>query len=100
MLIRHSRLAPAIGGRRQVEVNYLPDRMLKNISYGQLGFSNVRKFGDIFKGCNIYDENMEIMIDKVLSLDKGQYLDMIRRQQQVCKKYTMAEHLQNIFKNI
>jgi hypothetical protein len=35
--IRRSRIAPAIAGRWQVEHNYLPCRMFKNISYGQLG---------------------------------------------------------------
>src|SRR5690606_20192513 len=31
-LVRHSRLAPAIGGPIQVETDYLPCRMFKNIS--------------------------------------------------------------------
>lgn len=98
LLIRLSRIAPAIGGKRQVEVNYLPDRMFKNISYGQLGFSNIKKFNDIFKNCNIYDENMEIMVDRVLSLNKNEYLEMIKKQQEICKKYTTLDHLNNILK--
>ncbi len=98
LLVRLSRLAPAIGGRRQVEINYLPDRMVKNISYGQLGFSNIKKFNDIFKNCNVYDEDMDIMVRKVLSLNKNEYIDIIKRQQEICKKYTMIEHLNNIFK--
>lgn len=98
LLIRLSRIAPSIGGRRQVEVNYLPDRMFKNISYGQLGFSNIKKFSSIFKDCIIYDENMDTMINKVLSLSKEDYIDMIKKQQEICKKYTIAEHMNNIFK--
>ncbi len=98
LLIRLSRIAPSIGGRRQVEVNYLPDRMFKNISYGQLGFSNIKKFSSIFKGCIIYNEDMDVMIDKVLSLSKDEYIEMIKKQQEICKKYTIAEHMNNIFK--
>ncbi len=98
LLIRISRLAPSIGGKRQVEINYLPDRMFKNISYGQLGFSNIKKFNDIFKDCNVYDEDMEKMVGKILSLKKDEYLDMIKKQQEICKNYTTANHLNNIFK--
>ncbi len=97
-LIRLSRLAPAIAGRRQVEINYLPDRMVKNISYGQLGFSNVKKFKDIFKDCNIYDEDMSVMVKKVLSLDKVSYIEMVKKQQEITKRYTTLDHLNNIFK--
>lgn len=97
-LIRNSRIAPAIGGNHQVEVNCLPCRMFKNISYGQLGFSNVKKFNDIFKDCNIYDENMEKMIDKVLSLNKNEYIGLVKKQQEICKNYTYLQHLNNILK--
>lgn len=98
LLIRLSRLAPSIGGRRQVEINYLPDRMFKNISYGQLGFSNIEKFNRIFKDCIIYDKDMSTMIDKVLSLSKEEYIEMIKKQQEICKQYTIANNLNNIFK--
>lgn len=96
LLIRFSRICPAIGGRFQVETNYLPDRMFKNISYGQLGFSNIEKFNDIFKDCNIYDKDMGKMIDKILSLKRDEYIDMIKKQQEICKKYTIANNLNNI----
>lgn len=97
LLIRISRLAPAVAGLTQVEKNYLPCRMFKNISYGQLGFSNIEKFNQIFKGCNIYDADMEKMIDKVLALSKDEYLDIVRKQQEICKNFTIAHHLNNIF---
>jgi hypothetical protein len=95
--IRISRIAPAIAGRHQVNVNYLPCRMFKNISYGQLGFSNVEKFNDIFKSSNIYDANMEKMIGLILSLNKEEYLNIIKEQQEICKNYTYEQSLSNIF---
>lgn len=97
LLIRISRLAPAIAGLTQVEKNYLPCRMFKNISYGQLGFSNIEKFNDIFDGCNLYDQDMEKQLDKVLSLPKSEYLEIVRKQQEICKSFTIAHHLNNIF---
>ncbi len=98
--IRNSRIAPAISGDRQLKIDYLPCRMFKNISYGQLGFSNIKKFNDIFKDCNIYDEDMEKMVKKVLSLDKSEYINLIKKQQEICKNYTYVQHLNNIFKFI
>lgn len=100
LLVRRSRIAPAIGGKRQVEINYLPCRMFKNISYGQLGFSNIKKFNNLFKNCNIYNENMEEMVEEVLSLSKNDYIKMIERQQEICKNYTIAHNLNYIFKYI
>ena len=96
--IRRSRIAPAVGGPIQVETNYLPCRMFKNISYGQVGFSNIRKFNDIFKGCNVYDDDLEKMVEKVLSLKENDYIAIVKKQQEICRKYTMAENLNNIFK--
>lgn len=96
-LIRNSRIAPAIAGRAQVEMDYLPCRMFKNISYGQLGFSNVEKFNQIFRDFTVYDRNIEIMTEKVLSLTKEDYTDLVGHQQEVCKNYTYVQHLNNIF---
>jgi hypothetical protein len=95
--IRHSKLAPAVGGAIQVETNYLPCRMFKNISYGQLGFSNIKKFNDIFKECTVYDETMSVMIDNVLALSKDQYIKMVDMQQKICQQYTIAHNLNNVF---
>jgi len=99
-LIRCSRLAPAVAGKYQASIDYLPCRMFKNISYGQLGFSNVKKFDEIFVGCNIYDQNIENMVGKVLSLSRGEYLEIVRQQQEICKKYTYVQHLNNIFSHL
>ena len=46
----------------------------------------------------LYQGQEEIMIEKVLSLDKPAYIDMVNKQQEICKKYTILGHLNNIFK--
>lgn len=96
-LVRHSRIAPAIAGHSQVEMDYLPCRMFKNISYGQLGFTNVGKFKDIFKENLIFNRSIETMVDQVLGLRKEEYLNMVKAQQEICKNYTYVQHLENIF---
>ncbi len=94
--IRISRISPAISGRYQVDINYLPCRMFKNISYGQLGFSNVKKFNDLLVGANIYSENIDEMIEKVLNLSEQEYKNLVLKQQEVISKYTYKEALENI----
>lgn len=96
--IRLSRIAPAIAGRFQVEVNYLPCRMFKNISYGQLGITNVSKFKDILGEHFIEGENIRTIIDNTLSLSKTEYLAKIKAQQEIIKSYTYKSALENIFK--
>lgn len=95
-LVRRSRIAPAIAGRIQVEINYLPCRMFKNISYGQLGISNVKKFNEIFVGCSLEGNSIEELIDKSLSLSKKEYLEMVRLQQEIVFNHTYIQKLLNI----
>jgi len=94
--IRLSRIAPAIAGKWQVEVNYLPCRMFKNISYGQLGISNVGKFKDIFPDLLPKGNNIEELIDNSLSIKKTEYIEMINFQQEIVKRYTYLNSLLNI----
>jgi hypothetical protein len=49
-LIQRSQLAPAITGTWQVEQGYVPCRIFKNISYGQLGLTNSAAVHDVFDG--------------------------------------------------
>jgi hypothetical protein len=97
--VRHSLIAPAIAGRWQVENDYLPCRMWKNISYGQLGVSNVKKFDEVFSGCAVTGRSIEEIIDNALSLPFGRYRDMIYEQQEVVKSHhTYVNRLLNIIR--
>lgn len=49
-LIQRSFLAPAITGTWQVGEGYVPCRIFKNISYGQLGLTNSPAVNDLFDG--------------------------------------------------
>ncbi|MEI6494513.1 MAG: hypothetical protein WCO03_00435 [bacterium] len=96
--IRQSRLAPAIGGKFQIDINYLPDRMFKNISYGHLGFSNIKKFDELFAGCTITGTTIEELVVQVLQLSEKEYKDMTSAQQLIVTKHTPYNKLLNIVK--
>jgi len=96
--IRKSRVAPAIAGLYQVEVDYLPCRMFKNISYGQLGITNVKKFKDILGDSYIEGDTIEELIDNALSLTKEEYIKMVKTQQEIIKNYTYKTALENIIR--
>lgn len=96
--IRRSRIAPAIAGKYQVEVNYLPCRMFKNISYGQLGITNVKKFKDILGDSFVEGNTIEKLVKNALNLSKEEYITKTKAQQEIIKNYTYKNTLENILK--
>jgi hypothetical protein len=54
-LIQTSIVAPAIQGQWQCDAGYIPCRIFKNISYGQLGITNSKTVYDLFKGKIVYN---------------------------------------------
>ncbi len=97
-LTRISRIAPAIAGEYQVKVDYLPCRMFKNISYGQLGIINVEKFKDILGNNFIDGDSIRELIENALSLSKEEYLKKVEAQQEIIKNYTYKQSIENIIK--
>jgi hypothetical protein len=85
--VRRSRFAPALAGEWQVGVNYLPCRVFKNVSYGQLAVTNVRGFTSLFDGGAPAGGADEI-VDWALSLDRDTWLEAIADQQRVVRRYT------------
>lgn len=100
LFIRLSRIAPAIAGKFQVNVNYLPCRVFKNISYGQLGITNVLKFKDILGESFVPGNTISEIVDNSLSLSKKEYLDKIKAQQKMIEKCTYEGALANIIEAI
>ena len=98
LLIRNSRIAPAISGKSQVEMDYPPCRLFKNISYGQLGISNVSKSKEILGDNSVKGNSIEELIENALSLSKEEYISKIKAQQEIVKKYTYKESLENIIR--
>ena len=56
-LIETSMLAPALQGKSQVDQGYIPCRIFKNISYGQLGVTNSKTVYELFKRKIVYNSD-------------------------------------------
>ena len=96
--IRASRVAPAIAGRWQVENNYLPCRMFKNISYGQLGVSNVPMFSRLYRDCTVPGRSVSELIDNALSLSRSDVVELVEAQQKITREHTYVQKIRNIFR--
>jgi len=96
--IRASRVAPAIAGKWQVENHYLPCRMFKNISYGQLGVSNVPAFSELYRGCTVPGESVAELVDNALSLSGRDVIELVEAQQKATREHTYVHKIRNIFR--
>jgi hypothetical protein len=92
-LVRGARLAPAIAGSWQAENNYLPCRVFKNVSYGQLAITNVPRFFDLFSECSLNAVTMPELIGEALTLKRDQWVSLVLDQQRVAAKFTYRESL-------
>jgi hypothetical protein len=94
--IRASRLAPAIAGAWQAEQGYLPCRVFKNISYGQLGVTNVGKLNEILGDSAIQGESIAEMIDTAVALSPREREELTRAQQEAIRNFTYVDSLNMI----
>jgi hypothetical protein len=56
-MVQRSYIAPALQGPWQVRQGYVPCRIFKNISYGQMGVTNSKTVYDLFEGRIVYNSN-------------------------------------------
>jgi len=97
-LVRKSRIAPAISGKFQVDVDYLPCRVYKNISYGQPAITNVARFQELFGASGIKGKTISELISNALSLSEKEYLKIAEQQQiYIANNHTYLNKLVNIF---
>lgn len=94
LLIHRSALVPSIGGRWQVENGYLPCRMFKNVSFGQIGSSNIGEFSRIFGDCMVHSESIEELVSMDLTLKGAQRRDLVLAQQEIVAKHTYERKLE------
>lgn len=97
-LTRAARMAPAIAGAWQVANGYLPCRVFKNVSYGQLAITNVGRFYDLFTDCSLQSETIPELVVEAMSLKRGEWADMVLCQQKVVAQFTYRESLAAIDK--
>ncbi len=67
-LVRLASYAPALQGQWQVENNYIPCRIFKNISYGNLGITNNELVKDIFGDMVVYHPDTAELFNKAAEI--------------------------------
>ena len=72
-LIQKSLLAPAIQFDWQVNKEYIPCRIFKNISYGKMGITNNKAVNDLFDNKLLYDNNINGLVDKCINFYHQSY---------------------------
>jgi len=96
-LVRSDRIAPAIGGDIQIATNMLPCRVWKNISYGQLGVTNLPKTKEVFGDSILMDTDIDNLIERALSISESEYKERTVYQQIiVANEHTYLNWLYNL----
>jgi hypothetical protein len=99
--INSSYISPAIQGAWQVEKNYIPCRIFKNISYGEFGITNSQGVYDLLEQQIIFDNDINILIDKAITHRELITLSQINSQINLVRnKHTYINRINNILKLI
>ncbi|MBS0628572.1 MAG: hypothetical protein JSS09_10255, partial [Verrucomicrobia bacterium] len=70
-LVASSYMAPAIVGKWQQEKGYIPCRIFKNISYGQMGITNSFRVYELFEKKIVYNSDSEQLFSDALKRIKS-----------------------------
>jgi hypothetical protein len=96
-LISCSYLAPAIVGEWQKRVGYIPCRIFKNISYGQLGVTNSYRVYELFERKIVYNSNCyELFYDARARLKTVTLKEIYELMDFVKTKHTYINRIQTI----
>lgn len=99
--INSSYISPAIQGAWQVEKSYIPCRIFKNISYGEFGITNSPGVYDLLEQQIIFDNDINILIDKAITHRELITLSQINSQINLVRnKHTYINRINNILKLI
>lgn len=87
--LKKAKFIPALQFKWQIENEYIPCRIFKNISYGKIGITNNSIVNDLFDKKLIYDSNIRNLVKKSILFDK----------QNESRKKTLIIDLMNDVKN-
>lgn len=98
-LIQQSVIAPALQSKWQIENDYIPCRIFKNISYGKYGITNSMAVNKLFDNNLIFNENVHDLCDMALSMTLNEkYIENLKIQMMdVYKNHTYLNILYAIF---
>lgn len=99
-LVRESYMAPAIQGQQQLDVDYLPCRIYKNISYGQMGITNSRAVNDAFQGRLIFNPDpYQLFYDARERLEQVTLSELHWLMDFVAEKHTYINRLDDLLRD-
>lgn len=97
-MVNRSYISPTIQGPWQIENEYIPCRIFKNISYGHMGYVNSPTVNDLFQGELIYNRNTSDLLHD--SLEFKNNTDHINRlkylMNEVKEKHTYINRIKQI----
>jgi hypothetical protein len=97
-MINEAYLAPAILGKWQVEMGYIPCRIFKNISYGHFGYTNSQAVFDVIGAPLVFSNNSEQLFN--LAIKKKNDIKHIEQlkylMNEVKQKHTYINRIQKI----
>lgn len=95
--VQENELAPAIVGTWQQKNGYIPCRIFKNISYGQLGITNSRTVFELLEEDVVYAPSCDRLIEEYLSLSSMQKQTLFKASNSLIKtKHTYLNRINNI----
>ena len=69
-LVKKYLICPALVTKWQVDKEYIPCRIFKNISYGKMGITNSNAVNNLFNNKLLYDNDMDNLVDKCIDFNK------------------------------
>jgi hypothetical protein len=100
-LIQAAYMAPTINIQYQTQVGYIPCRIFKNISYGQMGITNNKAVQDFFRGRLIYNEDSyKLFYDAKDQLPTTPLSVLHGLMDEVAAKYTYLNKIDGIVRTI
>lgn len=97
-LIGSSYMAPTIVGKWQFNVNYIPCRIFKNISYGQMGITNSYRVYDLFEKKIVYNpDTYQLFFDAQEALKNVTQSQIFELMDFVRDNHTYINRIETLF---
>ncbi len=94
-LIQESYMAPTLVGELQKQIGYIPCRIFKNISYGQIGITNSKRVYELFKRKIVYNPNpYKLFYDAQKRLQNLKQEELFELMDLVKEKHTYLNRVQ------
>ena len=97
-MVNSSFLAPSIQGPWQIDMEYIPCRIFKHISYGHMGYTNSSTVNNIFGGELIFERNTSNLFHKSLEFKESEnHIEKLKYlMNEVKEKHTYINRINQI----